>query len=545
MDTEEIINEIGGFGLYQKFQLFLFCVPWIGGGLQIAQAVFILRVPDFRCAIPGWDNDTFEEQSATHAWYVNHSFPSNDRKCKVYQFNSSNYDLNSSKVINCDSWVFDKSDGSTTASAEMNLVCDRSVYISIVNMILMAGVFCGSIIFGILSDQKGRKISLYISLLLSIAAVTPMYFVNSLLSLGILRFMAGASGASIYMTAFILAIEMVPHSHRSFIGLLCHIVFASGQIIMAGIAYFEREWHLLSLCSCLILIPISTYWFLIDESPRWLISKGKYEKAKEVLGKIARRNKCVFTSSMLQKDPEIDTSKDTPVKSASLKPLITSKILLLRSFVLSFNWFVINLVFYGLLFGVGELGLNIYLSTCLFAFAEFPAYIILYFTMDRLGRKPVYTFSIFLCATACISSSFAFFFAEDLFALTIFLALLGKFGVAGASTVIANIASELLPTVVRNSAFGLISCIGRLGAMSAPYILLLRKIMPTQKGESVPLMFFGVAALIAGFLSLILPETLGKKLPDTIEEGEQFGRKKKGDIQVNVVSLEIFRKLDD
>ena len=35
---------------------------------------------------------------------------------------------------------------------------------------------------------------------------------------------------------------------------------------------------------------------------------------------------------------------------------------------------------------------------------------------------------------------------------------------------------------------------------------------------------FGVAAFIGGLLSLTLPETLDKKLPDTIEEANNFSR---------------------
>jgi hypothetical protein len=34
----------------------------------------------------------------------------------------------------------------------------------------------------------------------------------------------------------------------------------------------------------------------------------------------------------------------------------------------------------------------------------------------------------------------------------------------------------------------------------------------------------GVLAFSGGMMSLLLPETLNKKLPETIEDGEQFGR---------------------
>jgi OCT family organic cation transporter-like MFS transporter 4/5 len=39
------------------------------------------------------------------------------------------------------------------------------------------------------------------------------------------------------------------------------------------------------------------------------------------------------------------------------------------------------------------------------------------------------------------------------------------------------------------------------------------------------LLIYGALALVGGLLSLLLPETLNRKLPDTIAEGEMFGLK--------------------
>ena len=41
--------------------------------------------------------------------------------------------------------------------------------------------------------------------------------------------------------------------------------------------------------------------------------------------------------------------------------------------------------------------------------------------------------------------------------------------------------------------------------------------------QGIPLILFGVVTLIGGLLTLLLPETLGSKLPDTIAEAEDLG----------------------
>lgn len=43
---------------------------------------------------------------------------------------------------------------------------------------------------------------------------------------------------------------------------------------------------------------------------------------------------------------------------------------------------------------------------------------------------------------------------------------------------------------------------------------------------SLPLILFGLMSIIAGLLSLIFPETLGTKLPDTVWQAENIGRVK-------------------
>ena len=43
-------------------------------------------------------------------------------------------------------------------------------------------------------------------------------------------------------------------------------------------------------------------------------------------------------------------------------------------------------------------------------------------------------------------------------------------------------------------------------------------------GRSIPIIIYGVMSIIAGLLALLLPETKGQNLPETLEDGENFGR---------------------
>ena len=55
------------------------------------------------------------------------------------------------------------------------------------------------------------------------------------------------------------------------------------------------------------------------------------------------------------------------------------------------------------------------------------------------------------------------------------------------------------------------STVARLGAMLAPFVPLLGLYY-----EPLPLLLFGTVSFFGGLLALLLPETLGRKLPNTV-----------------------------
>ena len=48
--------------------------------------------------------------------------------------------------------------------------------------------------------------------------------------------------------------------------------------------------------------------------------------------------------------------------------------------------------------------------------------------------------------------------------------------------------------------------------------------MLSDTWRPLPLVIYGILAFIGGILSLLLPETLGKELPETLEDGEKFAK---------------------
>lgn len=74
---------------------------------------------------------------------------------------------------------------------------------------------------------------------------------------------------------------------------------------------------------------------------------------------------------------------------------------------------------------------------------------------------------------------------------------------------------ELYPTVLRNAGVGCTVMCARIGSMLAPLVIALSDI-----AAFLPLTILGALATIEALLILLLPETCGINLPDTIQDLE-------------------------
>lgn len=99
------------------------------------------------------------------------------------------------------------------------------------------------------------------------------------------------------------------------------------------------------------------------------------------------------------------------------------------------------------------------------------------------------------------------------------LAILGRFSVNISYNIGLQYAAELLPTVVRAQGVAFIHIMGYVASILAPFVVYLSHI-----STQLPLIVLGILGIIGGFLSLFLPETLNHELPQSLSDGEEFGR---------------------
>ncbi|XP_030828349.1 organic cation transporter protein-like [Strongylocentrotus purpuratus] len=175
-----------------------------------------------------------------------------------------------------------------------------------------------------------------------------------------------------------------------------------------------------------------------------------------------------------------------------------------------------SLVYHGLSLNTSNLGVNEYVAFAVSGAVEIPAYLLSVVAIEIkfIGRRISLSVCMLVAGVACLSTS-----AIPPGAALTSVAMIGKFGISASFAILYLYTAELYPTNIRSVAMGTCSMFSRIAGIVAPLILILAKIW-----TPLPLVIYGSVSVIASLLTLFLPETLGHKLPETIEESENFGR---------------------
>ncbi|XP_017794870.1 PREDICTED: organic cation transporter protein-like isoform X2 [Habropoda laboriosa] len=522
MAYDDVILRMGEFGRYQRRIYLLLCLPAISCAFHKIAGVFLSAKMNARCMLPheNPENATFflppDVMNASYPWD-----PEHEEWLQCYRRDIPN--IVNETTINryfkpCDRYVYDRSKYKSTTSSEWNLVCDKAWLRATGDSLFMVGVMLGSMIFGGLSDKYGRRPIFFLSLVIQLVGGILVAVSPEFISYVIFRLIVGSTTSGVFLVAYVIALEMVGPRKRLVAGVGCQLFFTTGYILTAGFAYFITDWRMLQVAITVPSIAFLLYWWFIPESARWLLTKGRVQEAKDLLQRASLENGVEMPSEALDTLLNNSTDESAPdYKKPSLFDLFRYPNLRRKSILLFFNWLVNSGTYYGLSWHVSNLGGNDYVNFVISGFVEVPAYTFLIFTLNRWGRK------LILCGcmlTSGVALLGILFVPADAPWLVVCLAMIGKLTITSSYGAIYVFTAEQFPTVIRNVGLGASSTFARIGGVIAPYVIYLSEIwMP------LPFVIFGSCVLFGGMMSLLLPETLNKKLPESIQDAELFGKK--------------------
>uniref|UniRef100_A0A8C3TKM3 Major facilitator superfamily (MFS) profile domain-containing protein n=1 Tax=Catharus ustulatus TaxID=91951 RepID=A0A8C3TKM3_CATUS len=515
----DLLRALGDFGLFQKLLVLLVSLPLLLNAFQMVGQVFMVVEVPHHCDT-SWiravgPNLTEEEQ-------LNLTLPRGAdgqfEQCSMYS--PVDWDLDSilayglNDTQKCSNgWVYPSAQPPSLLT-EFDLVCDRAVLNDVSQSIYMAGVLVGALLFGMLSDRIGRRPVFLICMLIQGVVGLGTAFVPHFYVFMAFRFVVGASE----VLFFLLATEWVGVSYRPKAVLIAHTAFALGQMMLSGLSYGIRNWRLLEIAGSAPMFALFFYIWVLPESARWLVTKGRIEEAKKLLQKAAATNKRSLSPELLE---QLKPEKE--VKSGSLLDLFRKKDQRKVTIVMSCVWFADSIVYYGLSLSVTDFGLDIYLTQLAFGAVEFPARISCIFLLEWFGRKKVQAGLLLQWLCLLLPS-------EQAIVITV-LAVIGKFTSTAAFSTSYVYAAEVFPTIAgggdgatlspgvptaraaplscRQTGVGLCSTMARVAGILAPLIIPLDKYH-----RAIPMAIFGSIPVVVALLCILLPETRGVDLAD-------------------------------
>ncbi|KAJ4760911.1 organic cation/carnitine transporter 3 [Rhynchospora pubera] len=423
----------------------------------------------------------------------------------------------SSSPCNLDrsSWGWDAPIDSSVVS-EWDLKCSAPALISLPASAYFMGCLIGGLLLSTLADSiLGRKRLLVISCLaMSMTGISAVLSPNIWIYAS-MRFVCGCARATVGTCAMVLCTEIVGKKWREVVSVFSFVCFTLGFLSLPLIAYLCRmmSWRFIylwtsvpSLCYAILVH------FFVQESPRWLLVRGRKDEAIQTLKRLAALSGNMVTSSFSKLQYFDEPSCETGALS-TMKMLWDRKWATRRLTAIMTVGFGVGLVYYGMPLNVGNLGSNLYLSVTFNALAEFPSSLVTFLLVGKINRRSS------LLALTTISGIFSLCCIANNEIIPakvqMVLEVVSFFSTCTCFNIIMIYSIELFPTCVRNSALSLIRQALVLGGVLAPMLVV--------KGREKKFWSFGVFGLLiccCGLFTVCLPETRGRSICDTMEEEE-------------------------
>ncbi len=372
----------------------------------------------------------------------------------------------------------------------------------------MLGTFCSGFLGGWLTDKVGRRRLFFVGPILFIAGSVGTLWVESGFALFVLRFLVGVGVGLEYPVAGSLLTEFLPQKHRGrrlagltilwFAG--AALSYMVGNFILARGGDDAWRWVLASsgvLGVLLFIIRLKT-----PESPRWLMSKGRFDEAERIIKQVYGPS--FSLANMPEQAVQQKVSLGALLRSGYGKRMLFVAVfwsaavvpmfavysfapVVLQALNLKGAWASYGSVLITLLFVVG----------CIVATRM----------IDTLGRRPLIIHS-FLWSTLALLGLGVFSNGSEVLVLVLFGAY--ALFIGGAQVLELVYPNELFPTEIRAFAVGMGSSMSRIGSAAGTWLV----------PVSLQSIGIGNTMLVAALVSLaglivsvwLAPETRGMTL---------------------------------
>ncbi|XP_049611761.1 si:dkey-190l8.2 isoform X4 [Syngnathus scovelli] len=305
-----------------------------------------------------------------------------------------------------------------------------------------------------------------------------------------------------------LAVEWTAPSARLWSPVFLGFCFSLGTMAGALLAWLSPTWTQLHLSLALPHFMCLPLFRSLPESPRWLVLMGRTDVLYRYCRGSAANKQCVdmiLGADLLEKQRAAQTAQSPSDLLPFKHPTV-----LLRLSIMGYLGAATALTYYGICMNIGSFGVNIYSAQFFSGLSEAPCLLI---PLVRLDRRPFSMLTLCLSGSACLVSLLLSRYQCDAM-LVMGLALLGKFSILATTYIWSLYNIELFPTVVRQRCMAVVDLCYRLGCLFST-------LFPPNPEGAIPLvamLIYSSGPIIGCGLCLLLPETSGTPLPDSLDD---------------------------
>lgn len=298
---DEAFMAMGGFGKLQKISYLMNTLINGGAALFIYCFVFLEKEPAYQCNI----NGDFVE-------------------CGTEEFCKLPDDPKERRI----DW--DSPESLHNLIETFNFYCEPSAMIGLIGAAFLMGVVIGSLTLTRLGDVHGRRPIFMLGLVMHLGFMAGILIVTNYVLCYVLVFIFGLSLTARYYVGYAYNVEMQPKSHYVLVGTSMFLIESIAYLSIC--VYFmkvSKDWKPLQIPNIIFISAGLVFLFFMPESPRFLISKQRFEDARDVfkwIGKVnglsreeaeRRLDEIVFDGEEREyKDPNPEAAFSTLLKDA-------------------------------------------------------------------------------------------------------------------------------------------------------------------------------------------------------------------------------------
>ncbi|XP_019835419.2 putative solute carrier family 22 member 31 isoform X1 [Bos indicus] len=408
---------------------------------------------------------------------------------------------------------------------QRNLVCEDGWKVPLEQVDHLLGRLLGCALLGLGCDWFGRRAVFVGSLVLATGLGVGEALVASFPALLTLRLLRGGALAGASLALYVARLELCDPPNRLAFSMGAGLFSVVGTLLLPGLALLAQDWQLLQGLSALATGLLLLFWgfpAMFPESPCWLLATGQPARARRILWHFAKASgvdpeNSTEEESSLAMELDVLCAGHPQPRHHSVLELRHTHVTWRNALILGFSSLISGGIRASFLHSLVPSEPSFYWPYFLAAGLEAAATVFLLLTADLWGRRSVLLLSTLVLVLA---SQLLLAGAQYLPSwMVLFLSVLGLLASQTVSALSSLFSAEIFPTVIRGAGLGLVLGAGFLGQAAVPLTT-----MHGRHGFFLQHVLFASFALLALLCVLLLPESRGRTLPQSLQEADRLCR---------------------